>query len=324
MKYLVKSQGTRLQEPQDKYWKACSIPVMESHHTGQTPQSCSGKGHLQSQPVLAPSFPHHRSHLKPWPEGRDIPLFTRSHTYAPASSANSRIWHAGTGARGSKAGLLRGKAEQITSSVWETFKDVQGKWERNGIRIGCGRPGWRHAEERGQKSWGTPGAWTGLQTHCRAWPGSVRHGAVSNEPAWEIKKTVWDWAEFIGKTLETPRQRISSPLHTWVWVSWLPTGDMHWGTGLAFLSHLWAVKFSFWKCSCPSWWEKDGSCGNPAVLGLWCNAGAIRLTPSHNIFLTKPVGCKHPAPGSQGKGCCRFSRRLGSFQLALEIESDKE
>lgn len=58
------------------------------------------------------------------------------------------------------------------------------------IRIGCGRSGWRHVEERGHRSLGIPGAWIGLQTRCTAWPGSAHRGAVSNEPAWEMKETV--------------------------------------------------------------------------------------------------------------------------------------
>lgn len=95
------------------------------------------------------------------------------------------------------------------SSTSEMVKDTQDKQERNAlIRIGCGRPGWRHAEERGRRSLGIPGAWIGLQTRCTAWPGSAHHGAVSNEPAWEMKEIVCDWAEFTGKRIKTPGQLI--------------------------------------------------------------------------------------------------------------------
>lgn len=98
---------------------------------------------------------------------------------------------------------------------------------------------------------------------------------------------------------------------------------VHWGTGLAFLSHLWGAKFSFLKHSCPNWWEKDGSSGNPAVLGLWYNAGAIRL-PATTSFWQSPQGASILHLDHKVKGCCRFSRRLGSFQFALKAESHKE
>lgn len=44
-------------------------------HT-QGAKSCRGRAHRQSQPVLTPFLPPHRSRLRPRPEGRWIPLST--------------------------------------------------------------------------------------------------------------------------------------------------------------------------------------------------------------------------------------------------------
>lgn len=73
---LQEPEGAGPREHRHGYCKPCSLPATESHHVGQTPESCCGRAHLQSQPVPTPFFPHHRSRLKPKPEGRQIPLFT--------------------------------------------------------------------------------------------------------------------------------------------------------------------------------------------------------------------------------------------------------
>lgn len=163
------------------------------------------------------------------------------------------------------------------------------------VRIGCGRPGWRHAEERSQRSLGIPGAWTGLQTHCRAWPGSAHHGAVSNEPAWETKKDREDkdWAELSGTPTESPGELTWSLLHPLVWVMALLTA------GTAGLGCPFCHTFEESRAAPQNSWQKDVSSGNPAALmaclasvcaaagarstGVMfftgCKAGAIRLTP---------------------------------------------